>query len=116
MSAGAFGTCGVIPLTSCGPAGTPTGDVVGSELCIGPGAIFPSAVGGTGAADGGGEIAACGGAMVCGPVKLGIAGTRGNENRSLTGGSTGAAAGDVPFSPSTKYGVAAGSTGVLPGD
>jgi len=40
--------------------------------------------------------------MVSMPGTLGIAGTRGKENSSLIGGNTGAAAGDVPFSPSTK--------------
>jgi hypothetical protein len=54
--------------------------------------------------------------MVCGPATFGMAGTRGNENKSLTGGKTAAAAGDVPFSPSGKYGVTPGIVGVLPGD
>jgi len=36
------------------------------------------------------------------PDAFGIAGTRGKENRSLTGGGTGAAPGDVPFPPSTE--------------
>ena len=40
--------------------------------------------------------------MVSMPETLGIAGTRGKENNSLIGGNTDAAAGDVPFSPSTK--------------
>jgi hypothetical protein len=40
--------------------------------------------------------------MVSMPGTLGIAGTRGKENISLIGGNTAAAAGDVPFSPSTK--------------
>lgn len=50
------------------------------------------------------------------PATLGIAGTWGKENSSLIGGNTGVAAGDVPFSPSRKYGVEPGRTGVLPGD
>ena len=40
--------------------------------------------------------------MVSMPGAVGIAGTRGKENSSVIGGSTDAAAGDVPFSPSTK--------------
>jgi hypothetical protein len=36
------------------------------------------------------------------PETLGIAGMRGNENNSPIGGNTDAAAGDVPFSPSTE--------------
>jgi hypothetical protein len=40
--------------------------------------------------------------MVSMPLPLGIAGIRGKENSSLIGGNTDAAAGDVPFSPSTK--------------
>jgi hypothetical protein len=88
----------------------------GAALCAGPGATFPSVVGGTSDADEGGERGAAGGATVCGPAAFGIAGTRGNENKSLTGGSTDAAAGDVPFSPSGRYGIAPGLVGVLPGD
>jgi hypothetical protein len=40
--------------------------------------------------------------MVSMPLQLGMAGTRGKEKSSLIGGNTDAAAGDVPFSPSTK--------------
>ncbi len=53
---------------------------------------------------------------VCRPGAVGMAGTRGNENRSLMGGSTGAAPGDVPFPPSTEYGVAPGTAAALPND
>jgi len=105
-----------MPLTSCGEAKAALGAPAGTALCTGGGAILPSAVGGTTAAEEGGDKGGDGGTAVCGPARFGIAGTRGNENKSLTGGSTGAAAGDVPFSPSTKYGAAPGSTGVLPGD
>ena len=116
-SAGASGTCGAMPLTSCGAAGTPPGAAVGTELCTGPGAMFASVAEDPTDVDGGGDKGEPGGGTtVCMPAALGNAGMRGNENKSLTGGSTGAAAGDVPFSPSTKYGVAPGSTGVLPGD
>lgn len=38
----------------------------------------------------------------CTPGVFGMAGTRGNENISLTAGNVGAAAGDAPFSPSRK--------------
>jgi hypothetical protein len=54
--------------------------------------------------------------MVSMPETLGIAGTRGKENNSLIGGNNDAAAGDVPFSPSTKYGAEPGFVGTLPGD
>jgi hypothetical protein len=104
-----------MPLTSGDEAGVALGGGAESTLCIGPGAMFPSA-GGMAVADGGGDKGAAGGAIVCGPATLGIAGTRGNENKSFTGGRTDAAPGDVAFSPSGKYGVAPGITGALPGD
>jgi hypothetical protein len=43
------------------------------------------------------------------PTEFGMAGIRGKENRSLMGGKTGAAPGDVPFPPSTEYGVVPGA-------
>jgi hypothetical protein len=50
-----------------------------------------------------GDVGGAGGlGMVSMPGALGIAGTRGKENNSLIGGNTAVAAGDVPFSPSTK--------------
>ena len=78
------GTCGVRAFTSC----------------IGAGAALPFAALG-GAADG--EEGGTGGVIVVWiPGMFGIAGTRGKENISVIGGNTGAAAGDVPFSPSKK--------------
>jgi hypothetical protein len=66
-------------------------------------------------ADSGGDNGGTGGGTtVRGPETFGIAGTRGNESRSLS--SNGDAAGDVPFSPSGKYGVKPGIVGALPGD
>lgn len=53
---------------------------------------------------------------VCRPGAVGIAGTRGKENRSLIGGSIGAAPGDVPFPPSTEYGVVPGTAAALSSD
>jgi hypothetical protein len=40
--------------------------------------------------------------MVSMPGTFGIAGMRGKEKSSLIGGNSAVAAGDVPFSPSTK--------------
>lgn len=111
---GAIGTSGVMPLSSCG-AGTP-GAVLGTALCTGPGAMFVcAAVGPTEVAGGGATGELGGGTTVCMPAAFGNAGMRGKENKLLTGGNTGAAAGDVPFSPPGKYGVEPGSTGMLPG-
>jgi len=79
------GTAGVTAFTSCGWAG--------------PVAVVIVASGGAAEGDDGGAGAV---GMVSMPGTLGIAGTRGKENKSLIGGKTDAAPGDVPFSPSTK--------------
>lgn len=103
-----------MPLTSCDVAGAGLGVVAGIALCTGPGATFPSA-GGAASVGGGGDSGGPGGGTVCGPATFGIAGTRGKENKSLTGGSTGAAAGDAPFSPSHEYGIEPGGAGMPAG-
>ena len=79
------GTAGVTAFTSCG--------------CAGPAAVVVVVSCSAAEGDDGGAGAF---GMVSMPGTLGIAGTRGKENSSLIGGNTGAAAGDVPFSPSTK--------------
>ena len=82
--------------------------------CTWPGAAVPSVALGGAAIDVAGGAGGLG--VVSMPRAFGIAGTRGKENNSLIGGNTGAAPGDVPFSPSTKYGVEPGIMGTLPGD
>jgi hypothetical protein len=79
------GTAGVTALTSWG--------------CATPVAVVIVASGGVADGDDGGAGAL---GMVSMPGTEGNAGTRGKENSSLIGGNRGAAAGDVPFSPSTK--------------
>jgi hypothetical protein len=79
------GTAGVTAFTSWGWA-RPVAVVI-----VASGGAAEGEVGGAGAFG-----------MVSMPETLGIAGMRGKENSSLIGGNTAAAAGDVPFSPSTK--------------
>ena len=102
-SLGGDGTWGVIALTSCGELEGVLGAAVGIVLCTGPGAMLPNSGGDPGDGDSGEEMGGSGGGTtVCKPAAFGIAGTRGKENRSLSGGNTGAVAGDVPFPPSTE--------------
>jgi len=95
---GTPGTCGVSAFTSCDWEGN---------------AVPSAAVGGDAVGDAGG---AGGLGVVWMPGTFGSAGTRGNENKSFTGGNTGAAPGDVPFSLSTKYGFNPGKIAALPND
>jgi hypothetical protein len=80
-------------------AGTAGVTAFASWGCATPAAVVVEASGGAAEDDDGGAGAF---GMVSMPGTLGIAGTRGKENRSLIGGNTDAAAGEVPFSPPTK--------------
>ncbi|MGA9528441.1 MAG: hypothetical protein WBS24_10015 [Terriglobales bacterium] len=92
------GACGIAALDSCAGAGIE---------------VPPDAPGGVADGDKGG---AGGFGTVCMPGTFGIEGTRGKDSSSLSGGNTGWAVGDAPFSPSERYGVEPGTAGALPGE